>query len=156
MQHQWVTWLYFVTDDISLSQRFKSLQMEAKEWFDKFCQQVELEEKCKEKAWNIWESVSSKIKEKSEVYENLKAHLLFSLFKEANFNLHQDCGINNDFRFCVFLPSSIWMFQALPPLCAWNRHFHTKTNKWKNFDYFYEIRFFNSVNIIRLEFKNQS
>lgn len=40
--------------------------MEAKEWFDKFCQQVELEEKCKEKAWNIWESVSSKIKEKSE------------------------------------------------------------------------------------------
>ena len=82
MQHQWVTWLYFVTDDISLSQRFKSLQMEAKEWFDKFCQQVELEEKCKEKAWNIWESVSSKIKEKSEVYENLKAHLLLVYSKK--------------------------------------------------------------------------
>ena len=128
MQHQWVTWLYFVTDDISLSQRFKSLQMEAKEWFDKFCQQVELEGKCKEKAWNIWVSVSSKIKEKSEVYENSEAHLLFSLFKEANFNLHQDCGINNDFRFCVFLPSSMWMFQTLPPLCVWNRHFHIKIN----------------------------
>lgn len=64
--------------------------MEAKEWFDKFCQQVELEGKCKEKAWNIWVSVSSKIKEKSEVYENSEAHLLFSLFKEANYNLHQD------------------------------------------------------------------
>ncbi|XP_022791806.1 retinoblastoma-associated protein-like isoform X3 [Stylophora pistillata] len=40
--------------------------MEAKEWFDNFCQQVELEEKCKEKAWNVWESVSLKIQETSK------------------------------------------------------------------------------------------
>ena len=37
--------------------------MEAKESFDNFCQQLEMEEKCKEKAWNVWESVSSKIVE---------------------------------------------------------------------------------------------
>ncbi|XP_078379081.1 retinoblastoma-associated protein-like isoform X2 [Oculina patagonica] len=55
--------LYRFIDDISLSLRLKSLQMETKESFDQFCQQLELEEESREKAWNVWESVSTKIVE---------------------------------------------------------------------------------------------
>ena len=57
----------FVADDISLSLRFKSLQMEAKESFDEFCQQIDLEEDCREKAWSVWESVSTKVVETTKV-----------------------------------------------------------------------------------------
>ncbi len=57
----------FVADDISLSLRLKSLQMETKESFDQFCQQLELEEESREKAWNVWESVSTKIVETTKV-----------------------------------------------------------------------------------------
>ena len=46
--------------------------MEAKESFDNFCQQLEMEEECKEKAWNVWESVSSKIVETTKVCKKQK------------------------------------------------------------------------------------
>lgn len=64
----------FVADDISLSLKLKSLQMEAKESFDQFCQQLELEEECKEKAWNVWESVSRKIVETTKVHTFFTKH----------------------------------------------------------------------------------
>lgn len=57
----------FVTDDISLCLRLKSLQMETKESFDQLCQQLELEEGSREKAWNVWESVSTKVVETTKV-----------------------------------------------------------------------------------------
>lgn len=73
--------LLFVADDISLSLRLKSLQMEAKESFDQFCQQLELEEESREKAWNFWESVSTKIVETTKVCTLCKSTfcMLFSL-----------------------------------------------------------------------------
>ena len=47
--------------------RLKPLQMEAKELFDQLCQQVQLEEGSKERAWNVWESVSTKVVETTQV-----------------------------------------------------------------------------------------
>jgi len=58
---------FFVTDDISLRLRLKSLQMEAKESFDQLCQQLQLQEASRKKAWNVWESVSTKVVETKQV-----------------------------------------------------------------------------------------
>ena len=41
--------------------------MEAKESFDQLCQLLQLEEGSKEKAWNVWESVSTKVVETAQV-----------------------------------------------------------------------------------------
>lgn len=41
--------------------------METKESFDQLCQQLELEEGSREKAWNVWESVSTKVVETTKV-----------------------------------------------------------------------------------------
>lgn len=57
----------FIIDDISLCLRLKSLQMEAKESFDQLCKQLQLEEGSKERAWNVWESVSTKVVETAQV-----------------------------------------------------------------------------------------
>lgn len=61
---------FVVLDDTPLSPRYKALQMDDKESFDQFCQQVGLEKECGEASWNLWESVSSKMSETSKVQEH--------------------------------------------------------------------------------------
>ena len=70
----------FVTDDISPCLRLKSFQMEAKEWFDQLCQQLQLEEGSREKAWVVWESVSTNVLETTQVQKLYKCtnYVLFS------------------------------------------------------------------------------
>ena len=41
--------------------------MEAKESFDLLCKQLQLEEGSKERAWIVWESVSTKVVETAQV-----------------------------------------------------------------------------------------
>jgi len=50
-------------DDQLLKQRFETFQMDIKQSFDAFIQQVGLEEESAKKSWELWESFSSKAAE---------------------------------------------------------------------------------------------
>ena len=50
--------------------------MEAKEWFDQLCKQLQLEEGSKERAWNVWESLSTKVVETAQVNTLIMCYLV--------------------------------------------------------------------------------